>query len=89
MDKLTRNILGQTVFATLEKKTTTGRVLAIAKIGDKEQVCFQTTDGKNGIWIPSFALVDREKWIRITNGINKGKTKNFNNFSNEKNRDRK
>ena len=37
--------------------------MAIAKIGDKEQVCFQTTDGKNGIWIPSFALVDREKWI--------------------------
>lgn len=49
MEKLARNILGQTLSATFEKKTTTGKILAIAHFADKEQVCFQTIDGEKGI----------------------------------------
>ncbi|MGI0482946.1 hypothetical protein ACN4EE_19450 [Geminocystis sp. CENA526] len=56
MEKLTRDILGQTFHATVDTKKTTGKILAIANFVDKQQVCIQVTEGKNGIWIPTLDL---------------------------------
>jgi hypothetical protein len=56
MEKLTRDILGQTFNATIDAKKTTGKILAIANFSNKQQVCFQMTEGQNGIWIPALAL---------------------------------
>lgn len=44
-------------------KKTTGKILAIARTGDSEQVCFQIEEGKVGIWIPALALADSQKWM--------------------------
>ncbi|WP_017293050.1 hypothetical protein [Geminocystis herdmanii] len=40
----------------MTQKKTTGKILAIANYSDKQQVCFQVTEGQNGIWIPALAL---------------------------------
>lgn len=38
MEKLTRDILGQTFNATVDAKKTTEKILAIANFSDKQQV---------------------------------------------------
>jgi len=63
MEKLTREVLGKELMATLDNKNVTGKILAIARFEDREQVCFQTTQGANGIWIPAFALADIQNWL--------------------------
>jgi uncharacterized protein (DUF697 family) len=63
MERLSRDLLGKTQSAIINNQEKQGKILAIARYSDYDQICFQPSAEKYGVWIPASALVEYKQLL--------------------------